>query len=432
MSNRKAFDEAIVNMSISISQYSKDYMFYLHLIAQCDVVFDNTLPAVAGVAFHNDHYKLYLNTSDVIAEGIDENGKKVTLLGFCLDMPLKQRIGILKHEMLHIIYNHVGRREERNHTNFNIAADCALNQDINSDHLPDYAIYPKNFPAKDKTKSVPLRKTSEFYYDLLEKSDEEDDEGGEGDGSGEEGNGNYSDGEGKSINPNNHDTWASSKGDEDIKKEITKKMVEKAAESTNKAAGNLPRDYSEMINALTTNREVNWKQVLRSIVGNKKVNSRKTLMRRDRRLPNFNWIKGKTKDRIFELGVISDVSGSVSSKALTTLWSSIIHICNTYKTPVTMVQVDTAPSEPEELTARSKAVERKSCGGTKLSPAIEMFKKSKINYDALVVTTDGFLFGDDIEPFSKLKVPVIWLIEKDGQVMPAMNSGRMRAIKLKE
>jgi predicted metal-dependent peptidase len=147
-------------------------------------------------------------------------------------------------------------------------------------------------------------------------------------------------------------------------------------------------------------------------------------------MPFANWIKGRTKNRVFELGVISDVSGSVNDDALKQLWGEIISICDMFNTPVTMVQVDTEASPPSKLTRDSRSVERTRCGGTILAPAIEEFRKNKIDFDALVVTTDGYLFEDDIQPFFKLGKPVIWLIEDGGQIMPEMNQGKMRAIKL--
>jgi predicted metal-dependent peptidase len=185
-----------------------------------------------------------------------------------------------------------------------------------------------------------------------------------------------------------------------------------------------------MIDNLSLRREVDWKKVLRSIVGNKKANQRKTLMRRDRRLPFANWIKGKTKNRIFELGVVSDVSGSVLDDALMEVWGEIISICDMFNTPVTMIQIDTEPTPPEKLTKKTRLVERKASGGTILSPAIDQFKDYRISFDALVITTDGYLFEDDIFPFQKLNKPVIWLIESNGQIMPEMNQGMMKAIKL--
>lgn len=425
--SRQAFDEAIAAMAVVTSEYHKDYVFYLHVLAQCRVTFDEHMQAAAGVAFHQDHYTLYINPKEVIYDGPDTEGKHVTVLGFSSRMPLAQRVGILKHEMLHIILNHIERKEDREHDKFNVAADCALDQEIPKKHLPDYAIYPdNNFPSK---KQPPFGLIAEEYYDLIEDDQMPKDDGeGDGDPNGNgNGKGNPRPGKGAA----NHDKWQESEGDAELKKELTKRMAEKAGEETQKSAGRLPANYAQIIENLTKTREVCWKQVLRRIVGNKKVNTRRTLMRRDRRLPFANWIKGKTKDRIFDLGVVSDVSGSVSNKALYKLWGEIINICDTYNTPVTVVQVDTEPMKPEVLTKNTKAIDRKACGGTILAPALGMFKESKVHYDALVVTTDGYLFKADIETFAALKVPVIWLIEPNGQIMPEMERDGMRAIKLK-
>lgn len=437
MPNTEPFNHAVVNMSAASSPYSKEYMFYLHVLSQCKIVFDDNLRAPAGVAFRNDHYVLYINTKDVIYEGYNKKGEKVTVNGISNSMPLVQRLGVIKHEMLHIIFEHVGRKEDRDHEGFNYAADCALNQDIKRDHLPKGVIYPDNLPTK--VKDVLLNQTAEYYYDILDKDYFNPPESGSGDSDGDSGGEKSSSGggeklvdaDGNEVGVHTHEKWEESVGDSQIRKEITKKMVEKAAEETTKSLGNLPANYSKMIDNLTVSREVCWKKVLRGIIGNKKVGTRKTFMRKNRRQPNFNWLKGTTKKRTFDLGVISDVSGSVDDKQQVSLWSSIIGICHDFNTPVNMIQVDTEPSEPVLLTKSCKVIERTKIGGTILSPAIGMFTEKGIHYDALVVTTDGYLMQNDIEPFSKLKVPVIWLISPTGRIMPEMNNGRMRAIKLK-
>lgn len=408
--DRKAFDEAIVAMTVSSSQYYRDYVFYMHLLSKCRVFFNEKLPAAAGVSFNKDHYVLHLNPKEVINE--EEENENNQVLGFCLKMPLEQRIGILKHEMLHIALGHLIRVRDgdKDPRIYNFASDCALDQEIDREHLPSYALYPDNLPVKGVT---PLwNESAEYYYDLFEKNEDEEKSGGAG--------------------PlDAHGLWEQIEGDPTLQKEITKKLVEDAGAQTQKSKGKLPNSYSDMIDNLTVNREVDWKQLLRRVVGNKKANIRKTIMRRDRRLPSAQWIKGRTKDRIFELGVVSDVSGSVSDKALLNLWSTILDICDTYKTPVTMVQVDTEACAPEKLSRSTKAVTRKACGGTVLAPAIDRFNEAGIKFNALVVTTDGYLWSEDIEPFYQLNVPVIWLIEPEGQIMSEMTRGKMVAVKLK-
>lgn len=414
--DRSALDEAITNIAVKSSPFNKEYQFYLHMISQCRIVFTESMPAAAGVAFHKDHYTLYLNPSEVIGTSIDEKGNEEEILGFTSRMPLEQRIGILKHEMLHITLGHILRVEDRDFRKFNIASDCALDQEIQRDHLPSYAIYPDNIPTS--VKDVKLRENAEYYYEIIDDSKTECKKG-------EEEGQNF----GKGVG--DHGVWQESEGDEELQKELTKNMVEKAGEQTIKSRGTLPSNYDQIIENLTIRREVDWKQVLRRIVGNKKANTRKTLMRRDRRLPFANWIKGKTKDRVFNLGVVSDVSGSVADKALYDLWGEIINICDLFKVPVSMIQIDTQPTTPETLTRSVKAIARKACGGTVLAPAIAKFKEHGIAFDALVVTTDGFLCSTDVQAFQDIGKPVIWLIESDGVIMDEMNYGKMRAIKLK-
>lgn len=430
----QGFKEAVANIASSASPFNNEYIFYMHLLAKCKVVLREDLPAAAGVAFNITHYILYLNPTEVIAEHKNEQGVTEQVLGFSAAMPLEHRIGILKHEMLHIALGHLTARfqeEEINHKQANIAMDCALNQDINREHLPSYAVYPNNFPPV-KVK-VERSRPAEYYYQLLQ--DEyppiEPQQGGSG---GQGSSESTQQGESpldKMPALDDHSVWDESEGDEDLQKEITKRMVEEAADQTIKSRGSLPVNYSQMIENLTVNREVDWKQVLRRIVGNKKANSRKTLMRKNRRLPHAAWVKGITKDRVHHLAVVSDVSGSVSGAELKTLWGTILDICNTFNTAVTLIQVDTKPSEPEALTANASVIERKACGGTTLHPALETLKEYNVQYDAVVVTTDNYLCPSDVREFKNCRVPVVWLVSPTGQdAFPEQITGKHKYIRL--
>ena len=209
-------------------------------------------------------------------------------------------------------------------------------------------------------------------------------------------------------------------------------MAERATSNTQKARGNVPNELSEWLSLLSRKREITWQQLLRNITGNKRVGIRKTILRPDRRLPNSEWIKGRTKDRKFSVLVISDVSGSVSDQGLLSLWGEVRNICDLTQSSIDLIQVDTQPSKPEKLTRNTKTVQRKACGGTFLSPALKMAKDSKLDYQCIVVTTDGWLDSGDIDAFTKVHCPVIWLIEPDGRIESSMNTKNMRAFQLKE
>lgn len=407
---REPFEAAIVAM-INGADFSKDYMFYAHLIGQCTVVFEK-MNAPAAVGFDLDHYKLYIN---------HEQFNEFTL---------KERLAVLKHEMLHIMNNHVGRAENRQHKAWNYATDCAINQLITRDHLPKGCIFPDNFPYK-KHKTPQNGLAAEQYYDLIDHSKLPEDEGPNGSGGGSGGDSGQG---GDQPSPlDSHDKWeqGSADIDPDIQKDITKGMLDNAMENTVKSRGNLPSNFSDYLELFSRKAEVSWQKVLRGIAGNKRVNSRRTIMRSDRRFPHRSDLRGKTKDRMFNLLVISDVSGSVSTPALMDLWTEVRHICDVTKSDVDLIQVDTQPSLPEKLSKSTKTIERKACGGTVLNPAIKMAQDHNIDFNAVVVTTDGYLSESDVDAFKKLRKKVIWLIESNGEIMPSMNTGLMQAFKLK-
>jgi hypothetical protein len=86
-----------------------------------------------------------------------------------------QRVGVLIHEIEHVIRMHLIRmRNFSNKRRFNIAADMALNQNIPAENLWEEPapILPNSIPELD----LPYNQTSEFYYKALSPEDEEDGE----------------------------------------------------------------------------------------------------------------------------------------------------------------------------------------------------------------------------------------------------------------
>jgi len=407
---RGLIDQTLASM-FSNAQYRSDYLFYAHLVAQCSIKIDPTLPAPAGVAFITDHYNLYINP------------EKFDLYN------LHGRLAILKHEMLHINFGHIQREETRKHKRWNYATDCAINQLINKEHLSKEAVTPKTIEENLKIK-VPLNSSAEHYYNLLDMIKEPP----QGGGSGQEGQEGESDDKGTKSTETGmgtHDTWGNSTGDSDLQADVTKNMLEKTQEETIKGKGTVPQECSGWLDLHTRKCEVNWKKVLRGIVGNKKVGTRATIMKKDRRFPNRPDLRGKTKDRKFNLLVISDVSGSMSNEDVLSTLGEVRHICDITKTAVDLIQVDAEAYLPEKLTKKTKIIKRKGCGGTVLHPALEMAKKHNIDFQAVVVLTDGGLFGNDIDYFCALKKRVIWLVTKDGHISDKMNSPRCSAFQLK-
>jgi len=411
MTNRGKLNDTLAAMFSNI-KYRNDYLFYAHMIGQCSIKIEE-MKAPAGVAFNIDHYDLYINP---------ELFDKYTL---------PERLFILKHEMMHILYDHVGRQEERIHLPWNYATDCAINQQANPDHLPENCVTPKTL-GKMMDQKIPSNQSSEHYYDLIKQhvDEKQKEKQEEYEQSKENGDADPSDAPPELLD--NHEKWQESTGDGDLQKDMTKKMIEKSQEETVKGKGTIPNEFSDWMELHSRKSEVNWKKVLRGIVGNKRVGSRSTIMRSDRRFPKRQDLRGKTKDRKFNLLVVADVSGSMNDQAVLSTLGEVQHICDITKTEVDLIQIDAQAYAPEKLSKKTKLFDRKGNGGTNLHPALDMAKKHKLDYQAVVVLTDGGLWDDDIDYFAALNKKVIWLVEKNGQIMSDMNSGKMKAFKLKE
>lgn len=453
--DRGKLDDTLAAM-LSNPEYRDSYLFYAHMVGQCSIKIRHDIGSCAGVAFNIDHYNLYINPTskwidyneamksfkeDYIPKKDDikvVNGVKLfrILQGFD-DYSLKERLFILQHEMHHILGGHVERREDRVPKTWNYATDCAINQLGNQDHMPEKCVNPATLSLKLGV-LVPENKSSEFYYELIKKESENNSKPEsskvEGDGSGGGSGDDSGSGQGLSDDDliDSHDVWDESVGDEEFQADITKKMIETAQTETIKSKGTVPSEFSKWMELFTRKAEVNWKKVLRGIVGNKRVGSRSTIMRRDRRFPKRADLRGKTKERMFNLLVIPDVSGSMPDQAIISTLGEVRHVCDITKTEVDMIQVDAQAYQPEKLTKKTKVVTRKGNGGTMLFPAIEMARAHKIEFNAVIVLTDGGLFGSDIDKFAALGKKVIWLVEANGTILPEMNSGLMRAFKLKE
>jgi len=392
---REAIDEALAKM-FSSTEYQVDYLFYAHMISQCSITIDETLPSYAGVAFMEDHYNLYLNNEMMST------------------IPVQERLGVLKHEMLHILNNHVFRAEERTHEPWNYSTDCAINQLITKTHLPEGGILPDNFPVGEG-KTIKDKQHAEFYYDLIDFKDPEDSDL-DGDSDGQDGDSEDSK-QGKPSKPSkapNHDKWKESKGDKDLLKDMTKKMIEQSIQETEKSKGNIPQEISDMLSMFTREVQVDWRRVLKNITGNKRANKRSTIMKKPRRFKNRPDLKGTTKDRTFTLVVGVDVSGSMSNKEILNGLNEIHHICKSNNTKMEMVQIDTEIHKIETFSRNTKLFERTGAGGTYMGDCVKYLKENRIEHDALVMISDCYIedlsTDDNWLNYSKR---VIWLSTED-------------------
>jgi predicted metal-dependent peptidase len=368
----------------SNSTYENDYLFYACLLSNCTVVFNESMEAPAGVSYNNCTYKLYINPSKF-------NKYK-----------LEERLAILKHEMLHILNGHLLYRHEdtRNQKNANIAMDCAINQLINLEHLPKNCILPEVL-EKELNKKIKRLEPFEYYYELLNNSDELE-----------------------NINSDSHKSWDLSDSEDTIEtqKNITTELIEDAKDLTLRTLGTYPNEYSNWLKINKNEIKINWKRYLKALI---KTNThKKSIFRTNRRMPDRLDLKGSIFKRTSEILYIIDASGSVKNSEFKELNSVIINLCAQYNLKINAIQVDSEASEPEVLTKRTELIERKRNAGTFLSAGLIKAEEHKLKFDTVIVSTDGYISTQDLNEFQKINKKIIFLICKNGSNTASLNTGK--------
>jgi predicted metal-dependent peptidase len=294
------------------------------------------------------------------------------------------------HEVLHCVYDHFGRRGDRDPQLWNIANDFCVNGDLVKHNVGE------------KITSVPClydRKydgmSSEEVYDLLyEKADKIDigsmldqmiDEHLDGDGDG--------DGEGDEEGKGRPKLSAEEK--QAIKDEIKEAML--AAAATVDGAGNLPAGVKRLIQQLTEP-QMNWRELLRMNLEST-IKADYTWMRASRKGWHMDAVMpGQKPDEMIDIAVMLDASGSISESMLKDFLSEIQGIMDSFPAyKIHVVTFDTNCYNPAQYDSDNLDsmidYEVKGGGGTDFDCIFTYLKEEEITPRRLIVFTDGYPFG---------------------------------------
>ena len=412
---REGFENALLNITFQGSNRYTRYIFWGGVVAKMRIVIDKKSVPTAGAGFENGAYVLYFNED------------------FYNNLPLSQRIGIIIHEALHVVLQHLHRQGERDQKLFNYAADMALNQEIERDMLPDGAIYPDSFKDPEG-QSYPDGKTAEFYYNLLkeeqknqeqEKGEQENQDDQDGEDQDGEGEGEGQEGQGSGFQPSNgnpdltkgseegtfddHSKWEEmSEDDIEQGKQVMEKILENAME---KSRGNAPGFMNQVMELWRKKPVISWKKVLKRYLSSRVGYKENTIKKRDRRQQHRKDLKGKrSRTNAPEVIVAIDTSGSMSDEEIANGLVEINEVCRLTKANLKLLQVDTVIQGLEEYDPKKKTFTRKGCGGTYMGAAAEYLTTEKIHCDVLVFISDMYI--EDIasdKNWQAYKSPVLWL-----------------------
>jgi len=298
------------------------------------------------------------------------------------------------HEVLHCVYDHFGRRGEREPTMWNVANDFCVNADLKEHGVGEFitsvpCLYDRKYNGwssekvyDDLMKNVKKISLQDLIDQLLD-----DHLDGEGDA---DGDGNK-DGEGKGKGR----PKLSEEERRAIRDELKEAMM--AAAATVDGAGNIPAGVKRMIDEMTEPK-MNWRELLRMQLEST-IKSDYTWMRASRKGWHMDAVMpGMKLDPMIDIAVALDASGSISESMLKDFLSEIQGIMDSFPAyRIHVITFDTDAYNPAQYNSDNLDsicdYEVQGGGGTDFGCIFKYLKDNEIEPKRLVVFTDGYPFG---------------------------------------
>tara|TARA_B110000503_G_scaffold133276_1_gene210523 strand:+ start:627 stop:1943 length:1317 start_codon:yes stop_codon:yes gene_type:complete len=315
---------------------------------------------------------------------------------------------VVAHEILHMVFDHLGRREERNPMLYNIAADYIVNnllvrdrignkpkivdcfQDFKYEGWTSEDVYDELFKEAEKNGEEYLKQLGEMLDEHLDMEGEAGEGKDGGDGEGKDGNGN---------NVSKSKPKYSKEEMKKIKDEIKENMISAAQTA---GAGNVPAGVARMIKELTEPK-MNWRELLRQQIQST-IKSDYTFSRPSRKgqmsgaiLPGMHF-----QDTI-DVAISLDMSGSIGNAQAQDFLSEIKGIMDEYKDyNIKLWCFDTKVYNEQDFNADCgddlMDYEIMGGGGTDFDANWKYMKENDIQPKKFIMFTDGYpwdSWGDD-------------------------------------
>jgi len=370
----------------SLSKISKDLMlkepYYGFFLIMLNKVWRKDLPT-AGVSKQNINYQLAINEE------------------FWTGLSDMHKMGLLKHELLHIAFGHLTSFSSFSNKKLaNVAMDMEINQYIEASWLPEGGIRIEDYEDLKLDKKAGCR----YYYDQLLRLQDEKDKNGT---CGNEGMDKLLDQVANGEGPD-HSTWEEFEDLSEAEKKLIEKQLQKvladAKEQTIKKRGNVPGEIEGVIVIEEiVAPKFDWRGYIRRFTGvSTKVFTKKIRRKENRRYDENPGLKIKMRQHML---LAIDTSGSVSDTELAEFMNEIHHI---YKVGVdiTVVQCDTSIKSIEPYKGKNE-ISVLGRGGTEFDPVLDYYNANLKKYTSLVYFTDGECYTS-VKPKGK----VLWVLSE--------------------
>ena len=293
----------------------------------------------------------------------------------------KQIEFVIAHEILHNVFDHMGRTEGRDRKIFNIAADYCVNGQLIRDRIGEQ---PPEIKIFHDSKYYGWS-AEQVYDEIYEKMDDEElaalgqllDDHIDWEKEGKDGQPGYTKEELKAIR--------------DEIREATMQAAQAAG------AGNLPASVARMIKDLTEPK-MNWREILRQQIQSM-IRNDYTFMRPNRKGWHMNAVlPGQNFDETIDVCVSIDMSGSISDAQAKDFMSEIKGIMDEYKDfNLKIWCFDTRVYNEADFNSYNlddfMDYEPMGGGGTEFDVNWDYMKEHDINPKKFIMFTDGYPWG---------------------------------------
>jgi predicted metal-dependent peptidase len=302
---------------------------------------------------------------------------------------------LVAHEVLHVVYDHMGRRGDRDPQIWNIADDYCVNADLKRHKIGQFittvpCLYEQKYDGKaaeevydDLMKNVKKISMDDLIDQLLD--DHLDSEDGDGEGDGEDGTGNKK-GKGR--------PQLSDEEKERIRQEVKQAIINA---SSTAEAGSLPAGVERLIRQ-ATDPVMPWRELIQTNLTSA-IRTDYSWMRPSRRGWHMDAIMpGMTPGEEIDVVVAIDMSGSISNSQAQAFLGEIggmMDAFDGYK--VHVFCFDTEVYNPQDFNSENMdgidTYEPMGGGGTDFDAIFEYLKKVGNVPKRLICFTDGYPCG---------------------------------------
>ena len=357
---KKDFFHIIDKVNLSLMEDKENFYGYFLFQMGREIRFDIT--SATSINFKDAKYVMYFNPI------------------IFLELNMEQMQSTIKHEILHVLSQHLIRlkdfKDKYSTLALNLAMDVVVNQCL--DCLCPYSITLEYINNKYNL-NLEKFKTFEYYLEKIQTEldlQEENDEGEIVDNN-----------ENVAVDfdaEKTHDIWEECI---EIDEKTLRDFTEKFADNAKK--GSVPTYIENMIKSLKNSKgELPWNLYLKKLMGTIEANKKKTITRRNRRQPNRLDLRGELRGHKAEIAVAIDISGSISDEEFKQAIKEVLTIVKSHNQEITIIECDKEIKRTYKVKSPKDIKERvASGGGTKFLPVFEYANNKKINL--LIYFTDG-------------------------------------------